>query len=119
MSATRAAWIGADPPKATTVRPARPFPHSIAWVRAALDMFSSTISLTPSAATLASIPSRAPTRLAIAASARPRSSPIAPPAKSPGSMRPSTTSASVTVGASPPLPYAAGPGSDPALSGPT
>src|ERR1700726_3838664 len=46
----RAACNGAAPPKATRVRPRASLPLSIAWTRAALAMFSSTISLTPRAA---------------------------------------------------------------------
>ena len=103
--------MGAEPPKATRVRPASPLPHSTACVRAALDMFSSTISLIPSAPSVSSSPSFAPGSLRMAAAARSRSRGIAPPAKKAGSMRPSTTSASVTVGRGPARQYAAGPGS--------
>ena len=46
----REACSGAAPPNATRVRPRASLPLSIAWTRAAFAMFSSTISLTPSAA---------------------------------------------------------------------
>ena len=119
FSARRAAWIGAAPPNATSARPAIALPHSAAWVLAALAMFSSTTSPIARAAAAASIPSLAPTCPSRAAAAAPASSGIAPPAKRAGSSLPSVRSASVTVGRSPPIPYAAGPGSDPALAGPT
>jgi hypothetical protein len=44
---------------------------------------------------------------------------MVPPAKPSAAMRPSSRLASVTVGCVPPRPYDAGPGSAPALSGPT
>ena len=50
FSASRAAWSGAAPPKAIMVRSCSSLPRSTAWTRAALAMFSSTISLTPNAA---------------------------------------------------------------------
>src|SRR5215471_208204 len=50
FSATRAACSGAAPPKAISVRGRRSLPLSIACTRAAFAMFSSTISLMPSAA---------------------------------------------------------------------
>src|SRR3990172_3841262 len=49
----------------------------------------------------------------------PRSSPPRPPRKRAGSNTPRQQAASVTVACSPPSPNAAGPGSAPALSGPT
>src|SRR5260221_414900 len=61
FSATRAAWSGAAPPNATRVRSARFLPRSIAWTRAAFAMFSSTISLTPRAASAGDSPSVLPT----------------------------------------------------------
>ena len=50
FSASRAAWMGAAPPKAIMVRSCSSLPRSTAWTRAAFAMFSSTISLTPKAA---------------------------------------------------------------------
>ena len=50
FSATRAPCSGPPPPKAIMVRPSQPLPLSTACTRAALAMFSSTISPTPSAA---------------------------------------------------------------------
>ena len=82
-------------------------------------MFSSTISWIPTAAAAVVRPRTLPTARSTAVDARSGSSEIAPPANAPGSSRPSTKSASVTVARSPPVPYAAGPGSAPALSGPT
>ena len=49
FSASRAACSGAAPPNAIMARPDSSLPRSTAWTRAALAMFSSTISLTPSA----------------------------------------------------------------------
>ena len=71
-----------------------------------------------SAAASGSSPRGSPTPRAIAARAASTSS--RPPAMGrSGSIRPSSTWASVTVGSVPPRPWAAGPGSDPALRGPT
>ncbi len=82
-------------------------------------MFSSTTSAMPKAAVVPSRPSGSATSRPIAAAAASAERPIEPPAKPSGSIRPSATSASVTAGRVPPRPYEAGPGSDPALSGPT
>ena len=104
FSATRAACNGAAPPKAIRVRGRKSLPLSIAWTRAALAMFSSTISLTPSAACSIDKSRRKPTRSAIAPRAPSKSRFILPPENFCGSMRPSTRSASVTVGSVPPRP---------------
>ena len=61
FSASRAACSGAAPPKAIIVRSPSVAPISMAWTRAALAMFSPTISLTPSAAICGSRSSGAPT----------------------------------------------------------
>ena len=50
FSASRAACSGAAPPKAISVRASSSLPRSTACTRAAFAMFSSTISLTPNAA---------------------------------------------------------------------
>ena len=63
FSASRAACSGAAPPKAIRVRSATSLPLSTACTRAALAMFSSTISATPSAASSARRPSGSPTCL--------------------------------------------------------
>ncbi len=47
FSASRAAWSGAAPPKAIRLCSAMTLPRSTEWTRAALAMFSSTISATP------------------------------------------------------------------------
>ena len=82
-------------------------------------MFSSTTSEIPQADSFESICNLAPTSLSIASFAISVFNTIDPPAKFFGSSLPSNKSASVTVGFSPPLPKHAGPGSDPALFGPT
>ena len=84
----------------------------------ACSRFCSTRRITPTAASCTLIPSGSPTRARSAASARSRSSDTTPPAYGPGASRPSTSCASVTVGSSPPRPYAAGPGTAPAPRGP-
>ena len=119
FSQRRPAWRGAPPPKAIMVKAATSFPFSTAWTRAALAMFSSTTSATPTAADPASRPSAVPTEACSAVRAAPssRSMPGAPNVSA--DRRPRTRLASVTVGSVPPRPYEAGPGSDPALSGPT
>src|SRR6516165_10753811 len=66
FSATRAACSGAAPPKAISVRGRRSFPLSMACTRAAFAMFSSTISLMPSAACSVTRFSAAPIRSAAA-----------------------------------------------------
>ena len=81
-------------------------------------MFSFTIARIPSAASSAEARPTASAIVWTAASAAPASRLISPP-RSCGGRWPSTTFASVTVGWVPPLPYAAGPGSAPADSGPT
>ena len=55
LRASRAAWRGAAPPKAISVRSAVSLPFSTACTRAALAMVSSTISATPAAAPAASV----------------------------------------------------------------
>ena len=60
FSARRAACRGAAPPNAIIVRSPSVAPISMAWTRAALAMFSPTISLTPSAATCGSRSSGTP-----------------------------------------------------------
>ena len=102
--ARRTAWTGAAPPKAIMVNPDRSLPFSTAWTRAALAMFSSTISETPTAAAPTSSESGPPTAspMARAAASGFRSIPAAP--KVSGVSRPSTRSASVTVGRDPPRP---------------
>ena len=102
--AKRPACRGAAPPKAIMVAPSSALPRSMACTRAALAMFSSTISLMPAAAQNASRPSTSPTLLRSASSARCRSSCRWPPAKRCGSRRPSTRLASVTAGKTPPRP---------------
>ena len=81
-------------------------------------MFSLTIASIPSAASSAEPSPIASAIVCTAARAASTSSDISPP-RSCGGRCPSTTFASVTVGSSPPLPYAAGPGAAPADSGPT
>jgi hypothetical protein len=99
FSQSRQAWSGAPPPKATMVNCAISRPFSTVWTRAALAMFSSTISVMPKAASSSISPS-----VISAASARSGWSGMAPPAKFFGSSRPSARLASVTAGASPPRP---------------
>ena len=77
-------------------------PCSTAWTRAAFDMVSSTISQIPKAAMVSDICMGAPTFSAIAAAAFSGTIATRPPAKRAGSILPSTTSASVTVGSLPP-----------------
>src|SRR5215468_2215164 len=81
FSATRAACNGAAPPKAISVRGRRSFPLSMACTRAAFAMFSSTISLMPSAACSVARLSAAPIRSATACLAPATSSGILPPEK--------------------------------------
>ena len=81
-------------------------------------MFSLTMATMPSAASSTLASPIASAIFCIAARAAPTSSVISPPSRL-GGRCPSTTFASVTVGSSPPLPYAAGPGSAPADCGPT
>ena len=50
LSMSRTACTGAPPPKATIEKPPRSLPCSTAWTRAAFAMFSSTTSVTPTAA---------------------------------------------------------------------
>ena len=102
--ARRPACSGAAPPKAIIVCSSVARPRSIACTRAALAMFSSTISLTPAAAQKASMPSAAPTPACSACAARAGSSGRRPAAKRAASMRPSTRLASVTAGSVPPRP---------------
>ena len=107
------------PPKAIIRRAPRSLPDSTACIRPALAMFSSTISLIPRPACAASSPKVCPTPCSSATCAASMSIASRPSAKQPGSINPCITSASVTVGSVPPLAKAAGPGSEPALSGPT
>ena len=102
FSASRVACRGAAPPKAMSVREPASLPRSIACTRAAFAMFSSTTSLTAKAASAVSRFIRAPTSRTRVSSAAARQRGMLPPAKRSGSMRPSTTSESVTVGRSPP-----------------
>ena len=105
FSAIRLACRGAAPPKATSVRSAVAMPRSMACTRAALAMFSSTISATPTAACSALMPSiLAAMAEASAASALSGWMAILPPAKRAGSILPMARSASVTVGSVPPRP---------------
>ena len=82
-------------------------------------MLAFTTSTIRAAASATESPSGRATCDAIAASAAATSIRSAPPSRKSRSSQPSTTSASVTVGRVPPAPYAAGPGSAPALCGPT
>ena len=82
-------------------------------------MFSSTTSINPNAEVTASISKEFPSMFCKTFSDNDFFSLIDPPAKFSGSNLPKTRSASVTAGLSPPLLKHAGPGSDPALSGPT
>src|SRR5262249_39864360 len=95
FSATRAACSGAAPPKAISVRGRRSFPLSMACTRAAFAMFSSTISLMPSAACSVARFSAAPIRSAAARLAPATSRVILPPDDVVGSIRPTTTAAAV------------------------
>src|ERR1700737_2451248 len=61
FSASRVACTGPPPPKAMSVRPSKVLPDSMACTRAALAMFSSTISTMPSAAISGSNSSSRPT----------------------------------------------------------
>ncbi|MNN68709.1 hypothetical protein D3C81_1844380 [compost metagenome] len=79
-------------------------PFSTACMRAALLMFSSTISLMPKAAVMPSMPRRSAISTVMAVSEASVDSLIEPPANSSGSSRPSSRSASVTVGLAPPRP---------------
>jgi hypothetical protein len=81
-------------------------------------MFEFSTATTPSAAS-SRVSARRAASASIARVAASRSSCIAPPRKFRASSRPSTIFASVTVGSVPPRPYAAGPGTAPALCGPT
>ena len=81
-------------------------------------MFSLTIARIPSAACSTDSSPIASATFCTAARAASTSSSISPPSRR-GGRWPRTTFASVTVGSSPPLPYAAGPGSAPADCGPT
>ena len=63
------------------VRSCSSLPRSTAWTRAALAMFSSTISLTPNAASMRFRPSGVPTDLSTATPALSGESLIEPPAK--------------------------------------
>ena len=119
LAATPAACSGAAPPKAISVPRLMSQPWSAAWTRPALDMFSSTTSEMPMAATVDCRPAGSATAVVTALAAASGSNVSVPPAKRSGRSRPSTASASVTVGSVPPRPYAAGPGSEPALAGPT
>ena len=60
FSARRQACSGAPPPKAIMVQAAMSWPRSMAWTRAALAMFSSTISVTPAAGQKSLRPSLSP-----------------------------------------------------------
>ena len=102
--ASRPAWSGAPPPNAIMVWRPMTRPRSMACTRAALAMFSSTVSTTPTAGHRPASPSRRPTSRASASAARSGSSPIFPPANRSGSSLPSTRFASVTVARDPPRP---------------
>ena len=98
FSASRQAWSGAPPPNAIKVRSSTFFPLSIAWTRAALAMFSQTVSVTPNAASAGGTFIGIPMVFSMAdAAARPSSFNL-PPAKLSGSMAPSSKFASVIVG---------------------
>jgi hypothetical protein len=96
--ASRAACSGAAPPNAISVRSDVSLPFSTACTRAALAIVSSTISAMPRAASCTGIDRGEPIVAVTACSASVGSSAIFPPAKRVGSIRPSKTSASVTVG---------------------
>ena len=72
FSASRAACSGAPPPKAISVRPSSSAPRSTACTRAALAMFSSTISEMPKAASVVSSSTLSPTWASMAVRLRPR-----------------------------------------------
>ena len=116
-SARSQACSGPAPPNATSVKRAGSCPRSTEITRSARAIFAFTTSITAAAARRGSPPNGSAT-LRSARSARAGSSAIVPPRRCSGRRRPSTACASVTVGASP-RPYAAGPGSAPALCGPT
>ena len=101
LSMSRVACTGAPPPKATIEKPRRSLPCSTAWTRAALAMFSSTTSVTPTAAVTVSNP-RGVAMVRIAPPARSGDSEMSLAPNVSGCRRPRQTSASVTVGSSPP-----------------
>ena len=82
-------------------------------------MCSHTIRCIPFAASITEIPSGLAICVSIAFSARSKRKRTEPLRLPCGSRYPMINAASVTVGNSPPSPYAAGPGLEPALSGPT
>ena len=118
IAASSAACSGPAPPKATSANSRGSRPRSTVIERIVCAMFALATVRMPAAASRRSIPSSSASR-STAASARSVCNGISPPRKRSGSIRPSTRCASVIVGSSPPSPYAAGPGTAPALRGPT
>ena len=102
FSASCAAWSGALPPSATSVRSNNSRPRSVACRRAAFAMFSSTVSLIANADCSWLSSSGPPIDRRIASRLASSLRRIRPPAKCFGSMRPSTRFASVTVALDPP-----------------
>src|SRR5262252_5789223 len=88
-------------------------------LRTASAIFTSASRTTPAAAAARVRRSGAPIFSSIARTAPARSSGIVPPRNRAASIRPSTRFASVTVGSWPPRAYDTGPGSAPALCGPS
>ena len=118
-SATCGACIGPAPPRATSAKRRGSWPRATEMTRSAAAMFALRTRTTAAAASSTDNPSGRCDRRSIAAWAGAASSGARPPRDRAGSSVPSTTWASVTVASTPPMPYAAGPGSAPADSGPT
>ena len=97
LRATAIACSGAPPPKAISVRWLTSDPFSTACTRAALAIFSSTISMIAWAALSISVPSGSPTAQCTTLRAAGKSRDKRPPAKSSASRRPSSRLASVTA----------------------
>ena len=104
LRATAIACSGAPPPKAIKVRSVTSSPFSTAWTRAALAMFSSTISITACAPPAGSVFNASPTAVWSACCAAVVFSGMRPPANPSASSLPSTRLASVTAAPSPPRP---------------
>ncbi len=117
--AWRLAWIGPAPPNAISAKSRGSCPRAIDTSRMPLAIALLTTVATPAAASTVLTPSGLPTCSSIARSAAAVSSFIVPPRNASASSRPRQRLASVTVGSSPPRPKQAGPGTAPALSGPT
>ena len=115
-SANPHACSGPPPPKAINATDRGSIPRSTDTRRNARAMVASAVAINASAARSTETP-RGVDNVSIARRARSPSI-VTPPLHAPTATLPSTTCASVTVGRTPPRPYAAGPGTAPALSGP-